>query len=108
MRQQARRKNTPPVWTKIFFEFVEYHASVIHCGPLTARSIHVQAPIFSIEQDKDALSNQGLSRPIQLAIEEVDSVSFDEKGFNENFVRKGTPLLVRGFATSWPAASKWR
>jgi hypothetical protein len=92
---------------KTFFEFVEYHASAIYCGPLTARSIHVQAPTFSIEQDRDALFNQGLSKPIQLAIEEVDSASFNEKGF-ENFFRKEIPLLVRGFATSWPATSKWR
>eukprot|EP00977_Amphora_coffeiformis_P006253 scaffold1341_cov178-Amphora_coffeaeformis.AAC.30 len=89
-----------------FFDYVEQHGVELSTGPYTPRRCRV-LPIFSLPEDRQRLERIGLSKPISHPVVEAPcNLTFEL--FNEQFVSKALPVVVRGFAKDWNCVNGWR
>mmetsp|Transcript_51607 Transcript_51607/g.77199 ORF Transcript_51607/g.77199 Transcript_51607/m.77199 type:complete len:294 (-) Transcript_51607:139-1020(-) len=56
---------------------------------------------------RDRLVRDGLSRPISYPMEECDFSSLSQREFQDMYVAYSKALVIRNFASSWPAIKKW-
>ena len=88
-----------------FIEYIEFHAS----GMVDRKDHQVflrSIPDYQAPALQELILSDGLSAPIQFPIDELnkDDHSFDFKRYFEG----GEPVIIRSFASSWPALQKWR
>ncbi len=88
-----------------FIKYVELHRSDLNTrmGYQEVRFI----PNFQQPHLKDLVLNEGLNTPIKFPIEEKNS-DYPHELFLEKHFSPSKPVVIRGFARTWPAVEKWR
>eukprot|EP00978_Attheya_sp_CCMP212_P025350 scaffold81381_cov57-Attheya_sp.AAC.7 len=93
-----------------FYEYVEYHAAGCMrdlryqtCTRYRTISDYSNQPLKSL------VEKTGLSKPISYPVEEVKGPTHIEyTRFHDDFVSRSKSIVIREFATKWPAIQKWR
>jgi len=91
----------PKECVKQMMEYVQYHSLINSRIKVYLRFGRVNA-----YQSEDVnLMKDALSRPIEYPLKSVLGVSRND--FDCKYVLESHPLVIRGFAASWPAIEKW-
>ena len=92
----------PREQVKHLLEYAQYHALI---NPRTRVNLRF-GRVKTYQSEESVPIKDALSRPIQHPIESMSAISKDI--FHKKYVPEALPLVIRGFATSWPALNKWR
>lgn len=92
----------PREQVKQLLDYAQYHAPINPCAKVHLRFGRVNT---YPSEDADPIK-VALGRPIDNPIETVSKIRKDI--FDCKYVSKSRPLVIRGFASSWPALNKWR
>ena len=90
-----------------FFDYVEQHAYQIAFGPYTPSFSRRCLPTFMDADDRLSIQDNALSKPIEYGVLE-GSVQISHNEFTAQFVSKGVPVVLRGFAAEWRCVQSWR
>ncbi|KAL3903927.1 MAG: hypothetical protein SGARI_005156 [Bacillariaceae sp.] len=85
------------------FSYVEHFASQMAHGPIPL-AIQCNVLDYLSEQNEDTLISSGLSKPIEFPVEEVTPHLIN----TAEITTRGTPFVIRGMASEWPATKEWR
>ena len=90
---------------RLFLEFVEYHHSACMITHFSDVSMNL-VPEYRQSEFRDLIARQGLSAPIHHPVAELNLEGCIEKF--QHYFSHNEPVVIRGYADSWPALQKWR
>ena len=88
-----------------FFSYVETNINTDNCMESRYTSNEMD---WKEECDRNLIMEAGLLCPILSPVSEVTLEVLNLTDFNERHLRKGKALVIRDFASSWPAIENWR
>jgi SET domain len=88
-----------------FFSYVEYHASQIAIGPCLPSLNRSYIQDYGSPKFEACLSEKSLSKPIAFA---VDEQAIADERSTLSCISKGKAVVIRQYASAWPAVHKWR
>ena len=88
-----------------FFSYVEINIRSDNC---TESRYASNGMVWKDDHDRDVLIQKGLLCSIISPVSEISLKTLDITYFNKSHLRKRKSLVIRDFASSWPAIETWR
>lgn len=86
-----------------FFNYVEYHVSRVPCSHTASCTVpNVLVPDYCVLDLQQEILKKGLKNPILNPIPEIDA------NMSSDFSLGSEQIVIRNYATDWPARQKWR